>query len=469
MQTVRSSLGWRVSETIGAEFVSFVIFTLLARQLTTADFGAVALATASYGIIQIATYHGWIEDLVTNASQTEAERRAAATACVYWGLCLSVGTMLLSVPLSWCFSSPDFPLLLSSLAPLLVVKSIATPLVASYRLAMNFRVVALRTIVGVFAGGVVALSLTEFFDIGKWALVSQIWASELFGLLVLLGGRSKCFERISLKSAFGTFKRISNVMLAQVASQSLRRLDIVIAGVFLPPDKVGILFLVNRLIYSAQLVTQNAINDVALVALSKRAASASGESKVRVYGTVITLATALGSVAFIGMGFVGYHAIPKVFGEQWTPSMALLPLYCAASVFSSAASIMGTVMLSIGQSRQFSLATASSSALRLGAIWIGSVFGLLYIGLGTYLSAIATFFVYLALLRGTSRFPGQRVPFVRTLWLAVLSSTTLLALSVPTFGALSEDVMRTLTGGFIAALITIPFAYHAYRDLSKAT
>ena len=181
---VASSALWRAIETAGTELVAFIVFTTLARLLVPEDFGAVALAGSIMTMLQGLVYHGFTEALIQKADVTEAHHRAVLAANLSLAAVLVALGLAAAWPIGWVLGRSEFPIIFSALLPSLLLRSMSSPMLASLRRELDFRAIAIRTLLGVCVGGVMAVMMARH-GAGYWSLVVQQWSAELVGFVVL--------------------------------------------------------------------------------------------------------------------------------------------------------------------------------------------------------------------------------------------------------------------------------------------
>lgn len=462
-RTLGASAFWRMSETIGNEVVSFVAFTLLARLLAPDDFGAVALAGAVMVLLQVALYHGSTESLIQLPGYEPRHAHAALAANARLGAALAALGALAAWPMALWLGRPEFAHILWALLPSLLVRSLCSPMLAALRRQMDFRAIAIRTMAGVSVGGVVALLLAHA-GAGPWSLVAQQWTSELVGFAVLAftspvkPWRAK-WDRAALDDLLPV---AMPVMGAQLTTTAARRLDTLAIGSHLGDHAVGIYFMVYRLVFAVQMVTQHALGELSLVVLSKVAGPAAAPAqRAPAVLAVLQLALVPIGVAFGLLTLLGPLLVPLLFGEAWREAAQPLVVMAAFAPAGALVGIVGSALVAGGHAHAFKRLSIGVALVQLIAIAVAARWGLLAVAWAVGLAQLAALPVALAQLARLTGIRGADM-------LRALTPVTLvygLALGVAMLGVADTPLLVVadaaafvgLMGGLAALVLRRPW------------
>jgi len=378
---VASSAFWRAVETAGSEGVAFIVFAVLARFLSPKDFGAVAIVTSIMQILQCLLYNGFTEALIQKPDTTpEHHNTVSATNFMLSLTLIALGTAV-AWPLGYWLDRSNFPLIFCVMLPSLIPRGLSSPMLASLRRAMDFRSIALRTLLGVICGGVMAVMLARA-GIGYWALIANQWSSELIGFLVLAASApAKPWHMRFSRRAFKDLVPVAlPVMSAAFLSIAARRLDNVALGAFLPDRVIGIYFMANRLVFAAQMVTQHGLADVAMVILSNLNTD---KERYRV-GVLraMRLMTYLCACAFGMLAVAGPWLVPLLFGASWEPATAPLRVLAATQLGGAVVAIVGITLIASGNASQYSRLAVGMAFAQLVAVAVAARWGLMAVAWG---------------------------------------------------------------------------------------
>jgi O-antigen/teichoic acid export membrane protein len=376
-----SSALWRAIETAGTEAVAFLVFTTLARLLVPGDFGAVALATSIMTVLQGLLYYGFTEALIQKPDVSDVHHRTVLAGNFALSLSLVVLGLVCAWPLGAALERPEFPVIFAALLPSLLFRGFNSPMLAALRREMDFRSIALRTLLGVAVGGVIAVFLARG-GAGHWALVVQQWSAEIIGFSVLAG--TSPVKPWKLRWNGIAFRELMPVALpvmgAAVLAVAARRLDTFALGVYLPNASVGIYFMVYRLVFAAQMVTQHGLSEVAMVVLSSLNQDAERYRKALLYA--LRLMAFICACAFGLLAVAGPWLVPWVFGDSWLPATEPLRVLSALSLGGAIVSIAGVTLVASGYATAFSRLAIGSAIAQLLAVVVSARWGLMAVAWG---------------------------------------------------------------------------------------
>lgn len=373
--SLKASAFWRLLEGAGSEILSFAGFIVLARLLVPEDFGAVALAGSVLMMIHIVLYSGSLESLIQHP-QLEARHFHAACAA---NLAFAVGLVLLGLalawPLGWVLERPDFAWLLSALLPTALLRAFMSPMLAVLRRRMDFRSIAIRTLLAVSVSAVVAI-FCAWRGLGAWSLVAQQWTNEVVGI-AFLAWRSP-FKPLPIKRDAQALRELLPVALpvmgAQFVATASRRLDNLAIGLRLGDHVVGIYFMANRLVSAAQTVSLFGLGELALVVMSKAIARGSGDWAV--VSSILRLAVWPSFLVLGTLALLGPMIIPVLFGPAWTEASRPMAVLAAFAPAGALITLIGVALVARGMAAQYRRLAITVAALQLGAIFAAATQGI---------------------------------------------------------------------------------------------
>lgn len=363
---------WNLAGNSGQQIISFVIFIYLARQLSPADIGLIALAVVLLDILSDVSRCGQVETL-----QRKADLDGRITSTSFWMLATSgiASGLLVLLAGIWLRGDPAYETLgniLVLLAPLSALQAWNATPEAILKHRLDFRVLTIRTWLGTVAGGVVGIYMVHQ-DMGVYALVGQRLAGAAVRTVLLwslLRWRPRfVFDRREARHLLGTGFEI---MLAGLAGLINLRIADGITGLFLGPQQLGFLRLGWRFFDVINLLAVTPVSSVALSSFSKLRDNP--ENMRRAY-LRLTQFIAIASLPMLfGLGAIADVLIPVVFGDKWRPAVPVLQLLGLLMLPGLINCFFPTLMVAHGSTRvvlKQSVAQIFISALFLsvGARW----------------------------------------------------------------------------------------------------
>lgn len=354
---IKHGIIWRIIEVVGTQFFSFCSFLILTRLLTPEHFGVVALATIFILVSQLILSQGVGEALIQREDIDESYYSSA-----FWMNFTSAATTALLLTLASdviadAFSEPRFGPVLRATAPLLLFYAASGILQAKLRRDLKLKAFAVATILATIGGAVIA-TILALQDYKVWSLVGQQWTFAIISttmFAIFAAWLPKFF--ISMDHVGKLFQFSANTIGAAMLRFSLRQVDVLFMGFYLPSRDVGLYFLATRILTTIGQLTYYSIQQVGLPILSRLQ-----ENVARHHTAIISIFRMTCLVClpiFFGLAMTADLIIPLVFGEEWVGSIQPFRILCLFSIFYALSLIAGQVMLSVDQ---------SSTVLRLAAL-----------------------------------------------------------------------------------------------------
>ncbi len=252
-------------------FSALLVTLILAKLLSTADFGIAALALTFVLLVRLVLQNGMIAAIIQRDGLEERHMNAG-----FW-LVVSVGgvlTVLMVLGAPWLAGltksdSEVFVDVLRVLSSIILIGVLGVLPEAIARRQMDFRPLAVRTTVASLIGSTVAI-VAAFSGAGVWAIVAQQVVTE-FVALVLLWVITPWRPTLSLdRSAVRDIAPFWALTSLGSLGGFLRwRADTLLVGAFFPDSTVGLYRFSSRFPETWSEVSIRAIQSLALPELSK--------------------------------------------------------------------------------------------------------------------------------------------------------------------------------------------------------
>ncbi len=371
---IASGAIWRLLEVTGAELFAFIAFIISARLLLPAEVGIVAQATLMIITAQLLLHQGLGEALIQSDDVGPEHFSSAFWLNLAVGLTAAVALALAAGLVGRVLGEPGLPPVLRALSPTLILFAASGIFQARLRRGLQLRGFAFASASASLAGGGVAVTMA-WLGYGVWSLVAQQWTYATISLTVfaLFSGWCPNFaiDRAHVRKlgAFGSLATLSAIL-----QFAMRRLDLLVIGIFLPSLQVGFLAVANRLMISAGMLTYHSVQQIGLPVLSRLAHDPNAHR--RAIAWTLRLASIVCLPTFLGLALIADIAIPLALGEKWQGSVLPLQILGTFAVFYALSLISGQVLLSAGHVGLFFRLTLANVVLFLTAVTIAAPFGM---------------------------------------------------------------------------------------------
>lgn len=329
---------------LAAQVVSTV---MLARLLTPADFGVVAMVTTFSLLLSSFGLNGFTEAVI---QFEEMDRDTASN--LFWlnsagGLVIAIGFIAAGLPLATFYRNPLVANVTIGLSLGILVAALSVVHLALLKRAMRFVGTSTNDVVGRAVNAAVAI-LLAVRGWGYWALVAGIVAQQLS---VTIGAWWLCrwipsFPRRTGKTG-AAVRFAAKVYLQFGLRYSTRNLDNLLVGWRFNAVALGFYKKAFDLFALSANQLTAPLDNVALAALSRLNQD---PARFRRY-----FANALGIIAFVGMAMsaaltlIGKDVVRLLLGPQWAESGRIFELFGPGIGVMLLASTVGWIHLSIGK------------------------------------------------------------------------------------------------------------------------
>lgn len=319
---------WSILDNLAQQVLSFLVFMVLARFVAPQDFGLIAIAHVIVTFVRQTVFDAIAHPVARAQAPSDALYSWAFSMCVLAALAMSSLMLAGAGVVSRFYAHPELVRVLSWMS--LVVLATGTAAVFEARLArrMEFRPLAIRSIVSVTIGGAVGIMLA-LRGAGVMALVAQQVVTSCLALTLLVA-QAHWVPQLTLRNhAFKEFLpeslRVSITGLFNfLASQG----DTVLVSIFLGSYATGIYNFAKRLTSAVYQVIGSSLLKLAIPAFADAGKNpdALRDAYVRILGTTIFLMAPL----LVGMSILAIPTITLLFGVVWVkaaPIVALLSIF----------------------------------------------------------------------------------------------------------------------------------------------
>ncbi len=449
VQAARGAL-WSWSGQVLKQVGQIGIVMVLARWLTPADFGRVAMIGVVTGFLSLFGELGIGPALIQKRELQKAHLAAAFWGSLVAGLVLMLLLMVSAPAVGAIYADAGLVPLTVALAVNFPLVALATVPVQLLQRELRLDRLALVELLSLVGGGVLAVSLA-LYGAGAWSLVGQTLATSGTTVLVawtLAPARLKDTRGSSVRAvceALGELLRFGRPLVgSNVLTYITRNADTALIGRFLGAHALGYYALAYRLLLFPLQNISWALGRALFPALAR---VSDPEHVRRGYRRVVEAIALVAFPMMIGMAIVAPELIRLLYGPQWEPAMLPARLFCILGALQAIGTTIGPLCLSQGRPDVLFRWNLLFAPAVVGSIMLGVRWGLGGVALAyASVSGVAWYFSH-ALANRVIALPMSL--FFRALAPAA-ASTAVMALGVILMRAL---VIRTWVSNALVALV----------------
>jgi len=360
----RRALSWSLLMVAGQQGVTALVSFVLAAILGPSSFGTVAMASVYILFIQMLLQQAI--PAIIQRKDLEPEHVDSAFWLVMAATVVITG---ISVALSGLWAAvnrtPD-------LQPIIVVLSLLVPLQglvvvqeAVLRRSMDFRSLAVRSLVAAAFGGVVGITMA-LRGAGTWALVGQQLATGIVGTIVLWSvSRWRPRLRFSWAHARDLVGFSVGSSLASLAAFVNVRSDVILIGLFFGAFAVGLYRLASRFTEIVVDFLSRSMQQVAFPELSLLQADTGAFAR-----RMRDIMAQSGLLTLPALGVLAGCAEPllRLFGPEWAGASEALQILCLVAGVKALTLIGAAGLQAIGRPHVLAALSWLAAALSAGAL-----------------------------------------------------------------------------------------------------
>jgi O-antigen/teichoic acid export membrane protein len=326
----------------------FAVMVVLARLLTPADFGTVALLSLFTGVATVVVDAGISTALIQRRDITRVDECTAFWANMALGGLMAAALAVASPAIADFYDRDVLQPLTMAMAVNLLLNSSSSVQVALFTKALNFRPILVAGALGSVLSSATALVLAAY-DFGVWALACQVLvmsgvsAATLWVLSDWRPGWTFSWPSAHRLLGFGGY-----IFLANMSDVVFTRLYTVLAGRMFGIREVGFY---NRAETAQQLPVDILSTVSSRVALPVFSVAQDRETLHSSTRTALRTVLFLNVPMLLGLSAIAEPTVAVVFGPQWTDVVPLLEVLCLAGAIWPMQVINVQVLLAQGHGR----------------------------------------------------------------------------------------------------------------------
>lgn len=367
--SIAKGAAWMVLFKLIDRSVGIVSTLVLARLLTPADFGLVAMATAVVALVELMSAFGFDVAIIQRRNATREHFDTAWTFAVMLGVGIAVVLALLAWPVAQFYREPRLLEILLVLAAASLLQGIENVGTIMFRKEMNFKrefaFFAMKRLVTFVITMTLAFTLRSY-----WALVGGVVAGKL--VAVVLSYVVHPFRpRLSLAASKDLFDFSKWLFANNLVNFVQTRSSDFVIGRTLGASTLGIFNVAIEIatLPSSELVAP--LNRAALPGYAKVAHDlpAMRATFLSLVGVVCLLVFPVGA----GLASVAAPAVRLLLGEQWLNAIPLIQVLAVCGAITALQSNLAQVLLALGLARVITLMSVGVVIVQVPAVYFASV------------------------------------------------------------------------------------------------
>lgn len=324
------SIFWSSVEKFGRRGITFIIIIVLARLLGPDAFGLVAMASIFTSFIQRFIDQGMMEAIIQNESITKEHLDTAFWTNLIFGIIMMIFGILFASTIALLFNEDRLGSIIPLLSINLVLYSFSTVQIALLKRNMNFKALALRSIISQIIGGIIGI-IMALKNFGVWSLVGQQISSALVEV-VILWKLSDWRPRLLYFSRY--FRELFTYGVSILGIKIVDFVDVkfdhFLIGYLLGTTNLGYYAIAIKLI---AIIIDFATGILGPVLFSTFSRIQKDMDQMRkIFYQVTYYANIFSFPIFIIILFLTPQIVIYVFGKHWTPSISVMKILALSGI-----------------------------------------------------------------------------------------------------------------------------------------
>jgi O-antigen/teichoic acid export membrane protein len=370
---VLTGFGWKIATALVSDLTRISVAVVLARLLTTADYGMAGMAFIFAGFVSIFSDLALGGALVQRRDISEEDRSTVFWAALAFSFVVAGVCIALSPFVAEFFGRHEVEKLVIALSFSLPLTALTTTQVALLTRQLAYRSLEIRQIIGVLAGGVAALAFASA-GFGPWAIVanglttSAVSTAMLWRLSPWRPRLVFSFSHLRNLSGFGL--RLFGIRLMNYANVNA---DNTLIGRFAGASALGVYSLSYNVMFTPMIRLANPISTVVYPALARMQDDL--PRMRRAWLRSKRLSASILAPAFLIPLVTAPDLVPVLFGHKWHAAVPVIQLLSAAGVAQSLLTLNWTVLQGTGRIAVAFRLGVLVTALTVGAFAVGVRWG----------------------------------------------------------------------------------------------
>lgn len=338
---------WAVLGGNGSQVLAFVMFVVVSRLVGPEAFGVVATSLLLIEIGRAFTSECFATNLVALGKFKHESFDISFVQAVGLSSLTALALALAAPLIAQGFGLPALAMVLPQMAPLLIVHALARLYEAELTIRMEFRALALRSVVAVLVGGAAGIGAASY-GLNVEALILQQWASALISLVLLaLPAKWRPGLRFDRADFFELGRQGLTIAPANLITTLRQSIDGLAVASFSGAAAAGVYNLAKRTRLALQLGLSAAIGRVSLPAFAH--VKEDGARLANALNEAMRLAAIVAFPVFVGVAAVAPELIEVFLGPEWAGAAGPMMLLMFGGALAVTTRLCDNLLLVLGK------------------------------------------------------------------------------------------------------------------------
>ena len=398
--------------------------------------GVFASALLYHMLVSALFVQSFSETIVQKKDITPEHRAAVFWFSVGLGFAMAAVSLLLARGVAAAFRRPEIAELLYALAIVYPMLGVSSYCVETLRRGLNFRWLALRTVISGAAASALAIAMVSY-GFGVWSLVGYhvCWrACDFVVLLLVADWRPRSgfsIARFREVAHYG-FHAMGLRLLAYVSMH----LDRIVVALFLGPAPLGIYVMGHRIVRALTHALTGVFHNVSLAVFSRLQSHRRVLS--RAYSNATQISNLIGFPVFVGLAVVADPLVAALLKPEWQPLVPVLQIFCLGGVLATVIYIQAAALRALGAIKIVFWGQLALTLAKLVLLLVVLQFGLIAVAVAVSAFSLLTLPLWQIFLN--RRLNSGMLGFIASFLPAAWSCATMAAVTLIASQLIADDV-----------------------------
>jgi len=363
---------WLTAARSLANLFTLVSTVIIARILSPADFGIVAIATTVVAIVASVTELSLVNALIHHESPTEDYFHMAWTMECLRGLAVAALILVSTYPVVVVYEEPRLlPIMLALAGNAAVLGFCSNPKMVTFTRELDFRQGFAITVLSKLGSSIVSIALAIYLK-NYWAIVGGLVVGPLISFAIAYW-IVPYWPKFTLRYMRELWSFSSWLSFGQIVNTINWKFDQLLVGGFLGRAELGYYNVGDQLAY---MPTREATAPLAPALFPAFARLREDRERlVNAYERAQTLSATVALPVGVGVALVAESLVRVILGEKWLPAVIVIQVLASVFAIQTLSSTVQPLAMAVGETRRLFVRDTAIFIARIPTIFIGIYFG----------------------------------------------------------------------------------------------